>query len=265
MAAPATHAVLIRAALPFVVVVAAACGDREPETPATTEPVPTPAATLPASYVDSVRSAFASSPDAVLDRMTPASDPEDVRVAAALLETTAGEGRIRYAEYLAGQGERSVPYLAFVGSNSQDWNARLVAIQTLGKMRATSALPVVADQLSHENSWVRIAAAHALGEIGGDRSVRALSGALGDSTDTVVAAIAVALGKSGSREALTAVADLLDHANPRVRGSAVAAVGRLGDSEDVDLVDPLLTDPDDGVRFKARQAIDRLAAKRDDG
>ena len=253
-------------ALKLVLVVLLGCGGGGPESaenvPIEVGPDSIRSANPPISiaYRDSVSEAYQFQPDSVLLRMHPEGRPEDVRVATALLETSSGEAKLRFAHYLVKQGERGVPEIVSLVGRSQDWDTLLTAIQTLGKLKARTAVKAVGVHLKAPNSWVRIAAAHALGDIGGSAVVDPLVKALRDTTDTVVSAALIALGKTGDQTALTACADQLDHANPRVRAAAASAIGRLGHRQDARLLHPLLDDSDSGVRFKAQQGIDRLNA-----
>ncbi len=252
--------------LRLVAVVLLGCGGGRPEsagevpTEAGSDSIRSVNPSISNAYRDSVSEAYRFHPDSVLLRMRPEKHPEDVRVATALLETSSGEAKLRFAHYLVQQGERGVPEVVSLVGRSDDWDTLLTAIQTLGKLKARTAVETVAAHLKTPNSWVRIAAAHALGDIGGSAVVDPLVKALRDTTDTVVSAALIALGKTGDQTALTACADQLDHANPRVRAAAASAIGRLGHRRDARLLHPLLDDSDSGVRFKAQQGIDRLSA-----
>lgn len=241
----------------LMLAVLASCGDaaRE-EDPVDT--LPEKPAVWSSSYADSVHAAFVRQPDSVLSRMRPELAPDDVRIAAVLLERSEGESKLRFVAYLIGQGSRSVPPLTTLISTTDDWNTLVAAIQTLGKLGTDEVVEVIAARLNHENSWVRMAAAHALGDIGGTAASQALVSTLKDTAETVVSAALIGLGKAGDRRAIPSVREMLVHENARVRSGAVSAIGRLGAEEDAEVLAPLLDDPDAGVRFKAQQAMDRI-------
>ncbi len=253
--------------LAFVLVLGCGGGRREGEE---TVPAETDAAisasvvepTVSTSYRDSISEVFRVRPDSILLLMRPEKDPEDVRIATALLETSSGEAKLRFAHYLVTQGERSVSSIVSLVRRSDDGPTLVAAIQTLGKLKASVASETVAAHLKTPDSWVRIAAAHALGDIGGTAVIDPLVIALRDTTDTVISAALIALGKTGNPAVLSACADQLRHANPRVRAAAVSAITRLGHAQDTRLLRPLLNDTDSGVRFKAQQGIDRLRASK---
>ncbi len=230
----------------------------DPPPPVDTIPLDT---VVSESYRDSVTRIYWAHPDSVLQHLRPAAFPEDVRIAVALLETSSGEGRLRFAHYLAEQGDRSVSAIVSLVDRCEDWNTLMTALQTLGKLKATRGVHSVARRLQTPNDWVRIAAAHALGDIGGDEAVESLVVALDDTSDTVVSAALIALGKTGDPSVLDVVGERLGHHNPRVRAAGVSAIGRLGGSEAARLLSPLLDDPDPGVRFKTSQGLDRIGVE----
>ena len=223
-------------------------------------PVPGQIVEVSVPFRDSVATAFVQDPDSVLARMTPGAGPDDVRIAAALMETAHGEAKLQFVHYAVNQGARAVPALVSVIERSNDWQTLVSTIQTLGKMKAASSVTAVSQHLHTPNNWVRMAAAHALGEMNGDLARQALVSALADTADTVVSAALVGLGKLGERSATLECARLLDHDNPRVRAAAVSAIGRLGRAEDALLLDRLREDPDSGVRYKVGQAVARIRA-----
>lgn len=235
------------------------CSDPDPAPrngPASAEDINRPSVSV--SYRDSILDSYRLSAESVLVLMHPDHRPQDVRVSAALLESTAGEGKIRFVRYLASQGERSVPPVLEVIDRSSDRNTLVSALQILGQIGSSEATGAIKEMLENRDSWVRIAAAHAIGDVGGETAVQALEQTIEDSVDTVVAAGLVALGKLGDTKGIKLCGRKVIHANPRVRAAAATAIGRLGTFEQTSLLTPLLKDPDSGVRFKAKRAIEYL-------
>ena len=263
MVAPETGKFLIRRILLSCLILAGCTeGLDDPEPVPSTEADPAPVVSKDdyGSSRDSIAAAFLRDPESVLSRMSPERAPEDVWVASALLEVSGGEGKLRFVQYLVDQEERSVDPLIALVEQSEDWNTLVSAIQTLGKLRAGTAVGAVSARFRSQNDWVRMAAAHALGEIAGDTASKALVRALDDSSDTVISAVLIAMGKAGDRGAVRHCARYLEHGNPRVRSAAVSAIGRLGDREDLSLLQRLSEDPDEGVRYKVKQAAAAIRA-----
>lgn len=207
---------------------------------------------------DSIIKVFREQPKLVLEQMKPETDPMDVHIALALLESSQGEAKLRFAHYLAMQGERGVPAILSIVGESKDFQTLVAAIQTLGKLRSPLAISAISSHLQTPNDWVRMAAAHALGDIGGNAVVSTLVSTLEDTADTVVSAALIALGKAGEGGALSACVGVLHHDNPRVRAAAVSAISRLGSTREVSVLQSMLNDLDSGVRYKAQQGIDQL-------
>ena len=233
------------------------CGERD-ESDLAEDAKPVLSLEVTGVFRDSVAAAFLRAPDSVLSRLDPAFSPEDVRAAAALLEVSKGEAKLRFVHYLIDQDVRSIPALISVVERSEDWNTLVAAIQALGKLEAVDAIDAIAAHLRSPNDWVRMTAAHALGSVGGKASVKALVPALKDSVDTVVSAALIAMGKAGDHQMVHLCVPMLEHVNPRVRAAAVSAIGRIGRVEDLPVLETRVTDTDPGVRFKAEQAIERI-------
>lgn len=99
-----------------------------------------------------------------------------------------------------------------------DWSARMRAAQTLGRMRATTAIPALASALStDEYAFVRSAAAAALGRVDGPSAVPPLAAALGaDAEPRVREAAARALSAMRDPSAAAALAAARAAGDPRV-------------------------------------------------
>ncbi len=181
-------------------------------------------------------------------------------------ETLTREQREQLPRVLATIGPAAIPYLI---NHLDDPNEhiRAVAVATLGRLRATDALPRLARLANDSSDLVRLSLAEALGEVvgpapkgasrpprtrgrrgvwrllrGGRRTaepmlnpaaiaVPALRAALADSSAAIRSEAAASLGRLGSAAGAEAVPDLtalLADADETVRGRAAEALSRVG-------------------------------------
>jgi HEAT repeat protein len=191
----------------------------------------------------------------VLDSLEVSDTHNAARLAASLLKDSPGEEIVVFEVILLRLGNAAVKPLVDLLSSNAHWQARLQALDALGKLESKDAFEAIATCLRDSNIWVRIGAAHALGNLDDPRVVEHLTDVLKDTSDVVVAASLVALGKLGDHHALSSIHPLLANGNARIRSAAVSALGRLGQAESIPHLEQLLGDPDEGVRFKTSRAI----------
>lgn len=156
---------------------------------------------------------------------------------------------------------------------------KLPAIEALGLLRATTAVPLLITLLQDPVREVRWASALALGQMQSSRSARALQEALDDRDGYVRHAAALSLlsmnctGLSPEQEASLraalgdwekvfalrahahrALATAIKDEDPVIRTAAVRTAGRTGDPGYLELIQTLLPDPDERVRNAAVDA-----------
>jgi HEAT repeat protein len=135
-------------------------------------------------------------------------DPEIVMFAASTLGKTLDRAAVPHLERLL---------------SHPDINVCQAAIESLGSLRATSALAALAGLLGRD-VWLRFSVVHTLGEIADPRSVRTLIDLLGD--DQVREVAISSLGKIGGVEAIEELVRRLEKtANAREFSLYVAALG----------------------------------------
>jgi HEAT repeat protein len=137
----------------------------------------------------------------------------------------------------------------------EDISARRVIIETLGKLRAPSAVEVLTQQLKQRSEDVRLAAAKALGEIGDLKAVPSLiSTVQTDKKKRVRAEAATSLGLLRSKDAVIPLVQALDPAKETkrwVRRSAAEALGLIGDPQALEPLMDALNDKEKVVRVAA--------------
>ena len=148
-------------------------------------------------------------------------DPEVVMFAAATLGKT--------------RDPSAVPHLIQL-LRHPDINVAQASIESLGQLRAVSALSALADMLDGD-PWLRFAVVHTMGEIGHPRSVKTLLGVLGDPEmrDSAIDA----LGKIGAPAAIAELVHLLRASSGGDDfASCLRALGRaLAQTPDPDMLD----------------------------
>ncbi len=206
--------------------------------------------------------------------------------------TLTREQREQLPQILATIGPAAIPALIHHLSDPNE-HVRTVAASTLGRLRATNALPQIARLANDPSELVRLALAEALGEIGdpapsaatptgrtrGRRGTWRLRGrtqavsladpvaialpalrtALADSAAAVRAQAASSLGRLGApaRAAIPDLTGLLADPDETVRGRAAEGLGRVGaaDPQTVPSLVALLEDPSPDIRAAAARAL----------
>lgn len=136
---------------------------------------------------------------------------------------------------------------------------RLIAAQTLGNIKAISAVEPLVERLKLDHhADVRQAAAFALGQMGGTAAIRALIGALKDEDWLVRETAVEALGKLRAIEAVPALIGCLEDDNQLVRDHAARALGYLGDEMAIPPLLRILNDDKHMVRVTAVLALEKI-------
>jgi hypothetical protein len=137
-----------------------------------------------------------------------------------------------------------------------DHNVRVAAVQILGEIRDSGALPVLIDILAHDESLnLRAQAAAAIGKLGGPQAQRALLEALGDPAWQVRGQAAKALGRIGHPGAAHTLALAMPDSSWWVRVNCAEALARLG-ADGRHQLENLLDHPDRYVRDQALSVLE---------
>jgi HEAT repeat protein len=180
-------------------------------------------------------------------------------------EALTREQREQLPQILATIGPAAIPDLIHHLGDPNE-HVRTVAVATLGRLRATNALPQIARLANDPSDLVRLSSAEALGEIGDPtpsaaapanrtRGRRGVWGRLRGRTRAVPLPEPVAIALPALR---TALAD----PSAAVRGQAASSLGRLGSAagEATPDLTGLLADPDETVRGRAAEALGQVGA-----
>ena len=135
--------------------------------------------------------------------------------------------------------------LALIAREDASYRARANALQSLGKLKAASAFPVLTQAVSADSpdNFLRNAALRSLGYLGDDRGVPLLRewSAPGKDIETREAAIAsLARLEKGNKEITGVIAGYLTEAHYPIRYSAIRALGNRGDASAVPALQALL-------------------------
>jgi aminopeptidase N len=135
--------------------------------------------------------------------------------------------------------------LSMIARDDRSYRARANALQSLGKLKVTSALPVLAQAVSADSpdDLLRNAALRSLGYLGDDRGVPLLRewSAPGKAIETREAAIA-SLGRldKGNKEITAQIASYLTESHYPIRYAAIRALGSRGDASAIPALQSLL-------------------------
>jgi HEAT repeat protein len=135
--------------------------------------------------------------------------------------------------------------LSAVARDDASYRARANALQSLGKLKAANALPVLTAAVNAESpdDFLRNAALRSLGYLGDDRGVPLLRewSAPGKAIETREAAIA-SLGRleKGNKEITVQIASYLTESHYPIRYAAIHALGSRGDASAIPALQALL-------------------------
>ncbi len=151
--------------------------------------------------------------------------------------------------------------------DTEDWDAwwdmQLLAVEALGRLRSTEAIPVLASILGDEEGQaIESEALTALALIGGEGD-NVLNQRLTSGSPTERRRAATALGLSKSPEAHKALAYAMTDREGEVRVAALRALGKLGASQYIDIMLRCLKDPEPLVRGAAIEVTADLSVTQD--
>ncbi|HEY4817306.1 MAG TPA: M1 family aminopeptidase [Candidatus Acidoferrum sp.] len=138
-----------------------------------------------------------------------------------------------------------VAKLSNISREDTSYRARANALQSLGKLKAASAFPELADAVKQDSpdNFLRNAALRSLGYLGDDRGVPLLRewSAPGKAIETREAAIA-SLGRleKGNKEITAQIASYLTESHYPIRYAAIHALGSRGDASAIPALQSLL-------------------------
>ena len=144
--------------------------------------------------------------------------------------------------------------------DSDDWQIRLAAVQSLGMQAPQVALEPLIRALQDEHASVRVAALRVAGKFSGDAPLSHIIQASHDPDWRVRAATVQALARLGKRTPLDPLVAALQDEDDAVRAAAASALGVLNNSAAIAPLTQALKDPSWQVREKAVIALGELEA-----
>jgi HEAT repeat protein len=158
-----------------------------------------------------------------------------------------------------------VAKLLTVSRDDASYRARGTALQSLGKLKAANALPILTDAVRADSpdDFLRNAALRSLGYLGDDRGVPVLRewSAPGKAIETREAAIA-SLGRldKGNKEITAQIASYLTETHYPIRYAAIRALGSRGDASAIPALQSLLKRDDLSIEMAptVKEEIARL-------
>jgi HEAT repeat protein/beta-lactamase regulating signal transducer with metallopeptidase domain len=182
-----------------------------------------------------------------------------VRSLAAALSDTDFEVRIAAAETLGRlESKEAVPPLMKALTDAA-WEVRAAAAEALGNIRDKRAVGALISALGDEDWHVRLNAIEALGEISDQKAINPLAEALKDTNHSIRLAAVEALSNMEDRHALRPLCEALGDEDWRIRSDAAQALGELEDNGAVDPLISLLKDTNWEVRRNAAEALGDIA------
>ncbi len=165
---------------------------------------------------------------------------------------------------------KAVEKLALIARDDTSYRARANALQSLGKLKAASAYPVLTEAVNADSpdDFLRNAALRSLGFLGDDRGVPLLRewSVPGKAIETRQAAIA-SLGRleKGNKEITAQIAGYLTESHYPIRYAAIRALGSRGDSSAIPALESLLKRDDLSIEMAptVKEEIARL--KKEEG
>lgn len=146
--------------------------------------------------------------------------------------------------------------------NEADPGSRYMIVIALGKIADQRAVPALLEELCGNDTWVRVAATGGLIRMG-PAAVPGLVDGLRHQNKNVRRASAKALGKIGEQnsDALRALSAALLDVDSGVRRFAAEALGRLGDAAYVPMLAEVLADVDADARIAAFKALSSIGTQ----
>lgn len=211
---------------------------------------------------DELAAAFADSADAAFRRAAlrslAAAAPtaaSTAAVAGVLAEPADRESLLPDAIAAAGRigGPKMIAALIRFADSQSNPGHLTMALEQLGMLKATDAVPTASRHLNHSDEPVRTAAINALAKIGGEPSAAALLPLLADERPSVRRAAITALGEVRSRSAVEPL--LKAYADHNTRADALTALAAIPDVYALDVYLDGLAGRDAAVRAACAAAI----------
>src|SRR5258706_11399345 len=160
---------------------------------------------------------------------------------------------------------KAVEKLMLIASDDTSYRARANALQSLGKLKASSAFPVLTQAVNADSpdDFLRNAALRSLGFLGDDKGVPLLRewSVPGKAIETREAAIA-SLGRleKGNKEITAQIASYLTESHYPIRYAAIRALGSRGDASAIPALESLLKRDDLSIEMAptVKEEIARL-------
>src|SRR4030067_1113236 len=135
------------------------------------------------------------------------------------------------------------------------------AINKLGKLQITEAVPAMIRLLSEDSAEIRPDIIEALGNIGDRTALYSLINRLNDDNLRVREKVIEALGKLADKRAVPALVSILEQKDKKSESEvliAIWALGNIGDKSAVPILNSLLGDNNRYVRFNSTQALKKI-------
>jgi hypothetical protein len=135
------------------------------------------------------------------------------------------------------------------------------AINKLGKLQITEAVPAMIRLLSEDSAEIRPDIIEALGNIGDRAAVNSLIAMLNDDNLRVREKVIEALGKLADKRAVPALVSILEQKDKKSESEvliAIWALGNIGDKSAEPVLNSLLGDNNKYVRFNSTQALKKI-------
>jgi HEAT repeat protein len=165
---------------------------------------------------------------------------------------------VRVVDALVAIGANAIPVLNEQAEQEGRPAIRRIAVEVLGRLRASSAGGLLSRLVAHSDPELRRLAAEALGEISDAGAAKVLVQALKDPVPEVRAVAAAALGRMPSPKLAPFLSKLIDDPHRTVRWEAVRALGECREPSVVAALTPLLRCGDEDLEFAALEAVGRL-------
>jgi len=150
-------------------------------------------------------------------------------------------------------GKTSLYLMKHLGNSTRDTRFDADALHTLGRLKADSAVPVMADFARQPAEPLRSAAFEALVQTGGASAAAAVIGMLRDPAPDVRLAAIRAAGELGDRSAIPALLEA--HNKRETREMALAALSRIPDARGADAYLEGIASADFALREKCRSSL----------
>jgi HEAT repeat protein len=147
-------------------------------------------------------------------------------------------------------------------AGTKDHLARAKAVEVLGEMKATAAIPAMKSVASEGDDGERLSAVHALGRMEDPAAVTFLQTFVTEGRGDAVSRLAAARALGRHPGALSSMRRLIDESDGRVRQAALIELTRRDDKEAIDKLRADLENKNVGTRHGAAWALYQVGDKR---